>query len=99
MMDRKQSPMTLERIDLLNDVGFAWTVREAEWLSNVDLLRKYKELNGDCLVPRGYLPNPRLGSWVREIEASKFITVEATSRTLNTNNQPIVVKFHPFAHR
>jgi hypothetical protein len=54
------------------------TKKEIHWLSRLEELRKYKELNGDCLVPRGYLPNPSLGSWVRYCEASELIIVEAT---------------------
>jgi hypothetical protein len=36
-----------------------------EWCKQLEELRKYKKLNGDCMVPHHYLPNPRLGAWVR----------------------------------
>jgi hypothetical protein len=41
------------------------TKKETEWFANLDELQKYKQLNGDCIIPRSYLPNPRLGAWVR----------------------------------
>jgi hypothetical protein len=38
---------------------------ETKWFANLEELRKYKQLNGDCMVPRVYPPNPGLGYWVR----------------------------------
>jgi hypothetical protein len=80
-MDSKKSSMTQERIDYLNELGFAWTVHasksavdcdvdkptnsETKWFENLEFLKKYKQLNGDCMVPRAYPPHPGLFSWVR----------------------------------
>jgi hypothetical protein len=35
------------------------------WFANLDDLKTYKQLHGDCFVPRYYKENPRLGNWVR----------------------------------
>eukprot|EP00873_Tetraselmis_striata_P009054 jgi/Tetstr1/429318/TSEL_019236.t1 len=36
---------------------------EARWWRRCKELEEYKEEHGDCLVPRGYKPNPALGRW------------------------------------
>ena len=63
---KKSSFMLQERIDLLDSIGFVWTVgRDQEWdllwLERFEELRNYKETHGDCLVRRCH---PTLGSWV-----------------------------------
>jgi hypothetical protein len=78
--------MTQERIDLLNDLGIAWNAQEAKWFAKFDELTKYKELNGDCLVPKVYQPNPSLGLWVRYFEENKCIICNATLCILNNNS-------------
>ena len=40
--------------------------KDNKWLSTLEELKKYKEVHGDCIVPRGYAVNPRLASWVAE---------------------------------
>jgi len=50
-------------------VGAAGTTpkpKDIKWLSMLGLLREYKAETGDCIVPRGYGPNPKLASWVAE---------------------------------
>jgi hypothetical protein len=37
-----------------------------KWLAMLDVLRRYKEEHGSCIVPRGYTLNPQLASWVAE---------------------------------
>lgn len=66
---RRAAPLTQERIDRLNDLGFTWTLRNRDslgesWNQRLDELKQYKEQFGDCLVPSRYLPNPELGIWV-----------------------------------
>ena len=61
--------MTEERIQTLNDVGFNWrgtatTGAAALWNERFQQLKDYKERFGDCLVPRQYAANPKLGRWV-----------------------------------
>ena len=67
-----------ERIALLEEVGFVWSMRDRShnsmtpsvpktrvlWNDRFEELKAYKEEHGDCLVPRNYPPNPPLGVWV-----------------------------------
>jgi hypothetical protein len=41
---------------------------ETKWFANLEALKKYKQLNGDCVIPRVYPPNPFLGGWVRQFQ-------------------------------
>jgi hypothetical protein len=40
--------------------------KDSKWLSTLEELKEYKNIHGDCIVPRGYAENPRLASWVAE---------------------------------
>lgn len=66
---QRSAPLTLDRIELLNDLGFTWTIRSRDslgesWNQRLDELRQYKTDIGNCLVPSRYPPNPELGVWV-----------------------------------
>jgi len=68
---KKQRPssLTAERIDLLNNLGFTWTIRSRDnlgesWNQRLADLIEYKKRHGDCLVPSRYPENPELGVWV-----------------------------------
>ena len=40
--------------------------KDTKWLLMLEELKEYKATNGNCIVPRGFSPNPRLASWVAE---------------------------------
>ena len=40
--------------------------KDTKWLLMLEELKDYKADHGNCIVPRGYSPNPRLASWVAE---------------------------------
>lgn len=66
---RRSAPLTQERIDLLNELGFTWTIRSRDslgesWNERLQSLREYRAKHGNCLVPSRYPPNPELGVWV-----------------------------------
>jgi hypothetical protein len=66
---RRSAPLTQERIDLLKELGFTWTIRSRDslgesWNEKLDFLREYKAIHGNCLVPSRYPSNPELGVWV-----------------------------------
>lgn len=66
---RRSAPLTQERIDLLNDIGFTWTIRSRDslgesWNQRLEELKAYKQRECHCLVPSRYTPNPELGIWV-----------------------------------
>ena len=48
------TPLTQERIKLLNDLGFTWTIRSRDslgesWNQRLQELREYKAVHGNCL--------------------------------------------------
>jgi hypothetical protein len=66
---RKIQSETIEEKALLrcpDADGTCIKLNDARWLASLDKLKKYKEKHGDCIVPRGYSPDPRLASWVAE---------------------------------
>mmetsp|Transcript_24725 Transcript_24725/g.32788 ORF Transcript_24725/g.32788 Transcript_24725/m.32788 type:complete len:667 (+) Transcript_24725:194-2194(+) len=64
MIRGKKSHMTLERVQILESVGFCWGSYEATWWRRFQELQDYKEEFGDCKVPRRYAPNPQLATWI-----------------------------------
>lgn len=40
--------------------------KDAKWLATLEKLKEYKKVHGNCVVPRGFSPDPRLASWVAE---------------------------------
>jgi Helicase associated domain len=68
--DTTRTSLTRERIRLLNDLGFSWTVRSQyligeSWNQKLNELKLYREIHGQCNVPARYPENPSLGIWVR----------------------------------
>jgi len=60
-----QSAMTPERIVKLESIGFYWNFSDGKWSKSFELLRKFKEEHGDCLVPSNYLVDGfKLYTWV-----------------------------------
>uniref|UniRef100_A0A7S3P091 Helicase-associated domain-containing protein n=1 Tax=Amphora coffeiformis TaxID=265554 RepID=A0A7S3P091_9STRA len=65
----RTTPLTEDRIALLNELGFTWTIRSRDslgesWNQRLQELRDYMAVHGNCLVPSRYPPNPELGIWV-----------------------------------
>eukprot|EP00980_Cylindrotheca_fusiformis_P006910 scaffold1442_cov128-Cylindrotheca_fusiformis.AAC.31 len=66
---RRSAPLTEERIGLLNDIGFTWTIRSRDtfgesWNQRFEELKEFKRIHGHCLVPSRYSESPELGVWV-----------------------------------
>lgn len=66
---RRSTSLTQERIGLLNDLGFTWTIRSRDtfgesWNSRFEDLREFRRIHGHCNVPSKYAENPELGIWV-----------------------------------
>jgi len=64
-MENKQSTMTDERVDLLENIGFIWDSHAAAWAEKLHELKEYAELRGDCNVPSTFPDNPQLATWVK----------------------------------
>jgi len=70
----QSSPMTTERIDKLDELGFPWNashlsgnIKETPkitWNQRYKELIEFKEKHGDCNVPNRYEANKQLGQWV-----------------------------------
>ena len=61
----QSTPLTRERREKLEALGFAWQVRNRpEWEHRFQELIHYKQVNGDCKVPQHYKENKALGKWV-----------------------------------
>jgi hypothetical protein len=64
MQNKGTSHMTLERVQILSNIGFCWASHEATWWQRYKELQQFKEREGTCKVPTKYPPNPKLGTWV-----------------------------------
>jgi hypothetical protein len=54
----------------LDELGFVWDLREADWEESFSYLKTYKEREGHCRVPAKYLENGFwLGQWVGNLRA------------------------------
>ena len=61
----KYSPLTQERIDQLNSVGFDWGIFMTDWKGTFEKLVQFKEAHGHCRVPIHHsVDNVNLGRWV-----------------------------------
>jgi hypothetical protein len=63
------SPLSDERIQKLEDIGFEWQISNREyeadsWSKRLAELQEYRKRFGDCLVPRNWEENNKLGRWV-----------------------------------
>lgn len=72
---RRPAALTQERIDLLNALGFTWTIRSRDslgesWNQRLNELRMFKEQYGHCLVPSRYEANPEVCMVVKSLTLS-----------------------------
>lgn len=45
------NPLTGERIQALDDIGFIWSQRKAVWMDTFAELKMFRKIHGHCLVP------------------------------------------------
>mmetsp|Transcript_7524 Transcript_7524/g.12541 ORF Transcript_7524/g.12541 Transcript_7524/m.12541 type:complete len:740 (-) Transcript_7524:117-2336(-) len=65
--DDVTTPLTAERAQRLEGIGFVWATsdpRHTPWEIRFEQLREYEERFGNCLVPIGYKDNVKLANWV-----------------------------------
>jgi hypothetical protein len=89
---RRPAPLTPERVDLLNFLGFTWTIRSRDalgesWNQRFQELRQFKQEHGHCLVPSRYDKNPELGIWVgtQRSQYRLFMRARETGQSVSTN--------------
>ena len=55
-----------DRIDLLNDIGFEWRLREQnDWMEMYERLVAFKKKEKDTRVSFNFKADPKLSNWVR----------------------------------
>jgi Helicase associated domain len=62
--DNRQSTMTGERLDMLNNVGFIWDSHDVNWREKLMSLSSFSKENGNCNVPSNYR-DKKLATWVK----------------------------------
>eukprot|EP00586_Coscinodiscus_wailesii_P003168 CAMPEP_0172489756 /NCGR_PEP_ID=MMETSP1066-20121228/19962_1 /TAXON_ID=671091 /ORGANISM="Coscinodiscus wailesii, Strain CCMP2513" /LENGTH=862 /DNA_ID=CAMNT_0013257847 /DNA_START=239 /DNA_END=2827 /DNA_ORIENTATION=+ len=66
-MNREESPMTRQRIEALERIGFEWRLDRFErWLVHYEELQGFKAKEGHCNVPEHSNEWESLGRWVAE---------------------------------
>ena len=97
--------LTEDRRKRLEDMGFVWSARDGEkgsdvakgmrntyddqWDNMFEKLREYKEKNGNCLVPKRYKENPKLGTWVdtQRVQYKKLQKILASQQPGNAEGR------------
>mmetsp|Transcript_96 Transcript_96/g.130 ORF Transcript_96/g.130 Transcript_96/m.130 type:complete len:247 (+) Transcript_96:87-827(+) len=61
----KKSSMKQERINMLDDIGFVWHAREAQWQEQFNELLLFKKTFGHCAIPTIFAPKQKLATWAK----------------------------------
>lgn len=86
------SSLTDEREDLLNRIGFIWSLRKELWDENFMELVDYAKAHGHCNVPSKYPPNRTLSVWVRcQRRQYKLYMLMKEKNEKNNNQMDVVV--------
>ncbi len=56
--------LSLDRIEKLDEIGFAWDLHQAYWMKRYNQLVEFKKRFGHARVPWGWEENHKLGQWV-----------------------------------
>ena len=74
-MKANKTLLSLQEINLLDQLGFEWKLRKrtvVSWEKMFELLIRFKEKNGHTKVPVQYKENPKLGKWVSRMRYDKL---------------------------
>mmetsp|Transcript_14712 Transcript_14712/g.16841 ORF Transcript_14712/g.16841 Transcript_14712/m.16841 type:complete len:453 (-) Transcript_14712:84-1442(-) len=61
----KKASINVERIKILDNIGFIWDSHEATWQERLGALNEFKKEHGHCEVPSKYELNAQLATWVK----------------------------------
>ena len=67
----KRGQLSVDRVNRLEEIGFAWDQRGVLWRNMFSELRAYKAVHEDCDVPPKWPENPELGTWVSTQRTNK----------------------------
>lgn len=65
---KKKGRLSKEREDMLNELGFEWSIvmaNKRSWSEQFQELKKFKQVYGHCRIPKKYEADPSLGAWVQ----------------------------------
>eukprot|EP00977_Amphora_coffeiformis_P029134 scaffold38992_cov176-Amphora_coffeaeformis.AAC.1 len=62
--DSRPSTMTLERLEMLDSVGFVWDSHDVNWREKLTALDDFRREHGHCNVPSNYT-DKKLATWVK----------------------------------
>ena len=65
-LDGRASSITDDRVQLLNQIHFAWNAQESAWARHLGHLQRFRAQHGHCHVPMDDPHYPKLGLWVKE---------------------------------
>lgn len=85
----KTSPITAERIKLLNEIGFVWNVYDFRWAQRFEELKEFGEANGHFDVSLKL--NRALGKWII-LQKKNYEKFKAGEKT--TMNESRISKLH-----
>jgi superfamily II DNA or RNA helicase len=69
---KKNKVLSLNRTQLLEQIGFQWDIRRGDRIEGISKLAEYKKKFGDTLVPKGYETDGfHLGSWVQTMRYNR----------------------------
>jgi hypothetical protein len=63
--------MTAARVERLTALGFAWTPDDIRWDAQFARLEAYQAVHGDCNVPRRWVEDQTLATWVQKQRQTK----------------------------
>ena len=61
---KRRAGVLPNRVRALDEIGFVWDAREAQWEEMYTALVAFRKTHGHCNVPIGWPENPQLGGWV-----------------------------------
>lgn len=56
--------------------------KDLRWMHRFLELRTFQEAHGHCVVPRGYIPNPKLASWVAEQRKQRKLMLDGKQNSM-----------------
>ncbi|KAL3930438.1 MAG: hypothetical protein SGARI_004483, partial [Bacillariaceae sp.] len=90
---KKESTMTPERAQVLEQVGFTWDAHGSTWHRRFQELHAYYLLNGNTNVPSNYPANPQLSTWVKfQRRQYKALQAGGTSRSGQHSLSPVRIR-------
>jgi len=81
----KSSSMSVDRIQLLEAIGFTWVRHSEMWARRYEELKQFKLQKGHCEVPRNYKENCSLGRWVMNQREQYKFTKEGKSPSMSVD--------------